>query len=173
MDDQSTEQRRKVSCSSAAQDRNIQLWSLDRVSRTSLEIKRMMGSWKPDLLNRLFQPYGDNDEYWVLPYELRKTLWDETKLLDQAICRNTFDYDDFVIKAKDRMNSWARDTLRTYGYSVLFGIIFGNAQQGTRAYNWYLSHDMRSLMFFDAQTGIEYTSAALDEFGFEPTFAMF
>ncbi|KIO23029.1 carbohydrate-binding module family 13 protein [Tulasnella calospora MUT 4182] len=116
MDGESAEQWRRISCSSATQDRSLQLWSLDRVSRTTLEIKEVMGSWKPDLLNpsRLFQPYGDQDEYWVLPYELRKTLWNETKLLDQAICRNTFDYDDFVIKVKDKMNSWARDTLRIY-----------------------------------------------------------
>ncbi|KIO17421.1 hypothetical protein M407DRAFT_32914 [Tulasnella calospora MUT 4182] len=165
MDDESTEKWRKIYCSNASQERDSQLWSLDRVSRTSLEIKEVMGKWKPDLLNRLFQPYGDNDEFYfesryiVLPYELRKPIWNETGLLDQAICRNTFDYDDFVIKAKDAMNSWARDNFRTYGYSILFGIIFGEAKKGPKAYNWYLSYDMGSLVFFDPQTGIEYTSA--------------
>lgn len=105
------------------------------MSRTTVEIKGMMSSWKPDLLDRLFQPYRDSTEsvgvlarkikmyarltktrtrYFVLPHELRNTIWNETKLLNQAICRNTFNYDDFVIKAKDAMNSWARDKLRIY-----------------------------------------------------------
>ncbi|KAG8986038.1 hypothetical protein FRB90_004252, partial [Tulasnella sp. 427] len=86
---------------------------------------------------------------------------------------NTFDYDDFVIKAKDAVNTWARDNLQIHGYSVLFGIIFGGAKIGPKAYNWYLSADMRSLVLFDPQTGAEYTPTVLVEFGFEPTFAMF
>lgn len=58
------------------------------------------------------------------------------------------------------------------GYSVIFGIVFGEARKGPKAYNWYLSPDMRSLVFFNAQTGKEYTPVALDDFGFEPRFAM-
>ncbi|KAG8902660.1 hypothetical protein FRC01_009518, partial [Tulasnella sp. 417] len=59
------------------------------------------------------------------------------------------------------------------GYSILFGIIYGEARKGPKAYNWYLSPDMCSLVFFDAQSGKEYGPAALDGFGFEPTFATF
>lgn len=55
------------------------------------------------------------------------------------------------------------------GVSVLFGIIYGEARKGPKAYNWYLTRDMCSLAFFDAQTGEEYSAAALDGFGFEPT----
>lgn len=58
----SAEDWRIVSCSGAIQDRDLQLWSFERVSRTTLEIKGVMSSWKPDLINHLFHPYGDNDE---------------------------------------------------------------------------------------------------------------
>lgn len=59
------------------------------------------------------------------------------------------------------------------GYYVLFGIVFGQAQKGPKAYNWYLSPDMQALVFFDAQTSKEYTTSGLEHFGFEPSFVMF
>lgn len=40
--------------------------------------------------------------------------------------------------------------------------MYGEAQNGPRAYNWYLSQDMGSLVFFDPQSGREYGPAALD-----------
>lgn len=161
-----------VFCSAAAEEFEGQLWDLERASRTTHEIKALVGAWKLDLLTQLFQPHGDNAEYLVLPSKLRETIWSEAKLLDQPICKNTFDYDSFVIKARDAVNTWARDRFRIHGYSVLFGIVFGKARKGPKAYNWYLSPDLKSLVFFDAQTGKEYTPAALDDFGFEPKFAM-
>lgn len=50
--------------------------------------------------------------YFVLPFELRKTIWEGTKLQRQTVRKHVFDYDDFVIKAKDAVSSWARDRLR-------------------------------------------------------------
>ncbi|KAG8894893.1 hypothetical protein FRC01_012687, partial [Tulasnella sp. 417] len=58
-------------------------------------------------------------------------------------------------------------------YTILFGVIYGNSRAGPKAYNWYLSNGMLDLIFFDAQTGQESTSAALDAIQFEPTFATF
>lgn len=52
-------------------------------------------------------------------------------------------------------------------------MMFGETRRGTRAYNWYLTPDMYSLVFFDAQTGQEYSPAALEVFGFEPMFVTF
>ncbi|KAG8894892.1 hypothetical protein FRC01_012686, partial [Tulasnella sp. 417] len=90
-----------ATCSARADNGDHQLWSLERVSRTTREIKAILESWKPDLLNRLLQPYGDEAEYFVLPYELRKTIWDGTRLQRQTVRKHVFDYDDFVIKSKD------------------------------------------------------------------------
>lgn len=59
------------------------------------------------------------------------------------------------------------------GFAILFGMVYGEARRGPKAYNWYLMNDMCSLVFFDPQTGKEYSVAGLDGFGFEPTFAMF
>ncbi|KAG8992788.1 hypothetical protein FRB90_000899 [Tulasnella sp. 427] len=150
-----------------------QLWSVERVSRSSGEIKAALALWKPDILHHLFQPYGDDAQYFVLPYELRKTIWEGTKLQRQAVRKHVFDYDNFVIKSKDAVSTWARDRLRLDNFAVLFGVVYGNAKKGAKAYNWYLSNDMHDLAFFDAQTGREYTPAALNAFGFEPTFATF
>lgn len=59
------------------------------------------------------------------------------------------------------------------GVSVLFGIIYGEPKKGPKAYNWYLTADMCSLVFFDAQIGQEYSPAALDGLDFKPTFVTF
>lgn len=116
-------------------DNDHQLWELERVSRTSQEVKDVIRAWKPELLNRLVQSYGDDiqyagsktnqsasvglpnlinsgSRYFVLPSKLRETIWDGTKLLRQSVRKGAFDYDDFVIKVKDAVNTWARDRLR-------------------------------------------------------------
>lgn len=165
----------EITCSEAAMEMDHQLWILDRVSRTGSEIKAMFESWKPDLASRIMQPHKAQTEYFVLPYEFRQSLWRNTKLSNQPLRPGIFDYNDFVIKAKEAVSSWARDryAAQVQGVAVLFGIIYGEARKGPKAYNWYLTHDMCSLAFFDAQIGEEYTPAALDRFGFEPTFVTF
>lgn len=160
-----------VTCSARADDAEYQLWTVEHVSRTTQEIKAILASWKPDLLKHLFQPHEDDAEYFVLPYELRKKIWTETKLQSQTVRKRVFDYDDFVIKAKDAIRSWARDRLRIDEYSILCGVVYGKARRGPKAYNWYLSNDMHDLIFFDPQTGLEYTPAAVNALQFEPTFA--
>ncbi|KIO17420.1 hypothetical protein M407DRAFT_32913 [Tulasnella calospora MUT 4182] len=164
-----------MTCSTAQSENDHQLWSFELVSRTGPEITALFKSWKPTILPQLLQLYEDSSQYFVLPSELRKSIWQETNLLRQPIRPHLFDYDDFVIRAKDAATGWARNRFQAdiRGYSVLFGIIYGKAKNGPRAYNWYLAADMFSLVFFDAQTGNEYGPAALDSFGFEPTFALF
>lgn len=164
-----------VTCSEATGECDHQLWCFESVSRTSGDIKALFESWKPSIVPRLLHPYGDLSQYFVLPVDLRKEIWQNTNLLRQPIRPHLFDYDDFVILLKNSITVWARDRFQAdvRGYSVLFGIIYGEANKGPRAYNWYLSADMCSLVFFDAQSGNEYGPAALDSFGFEPTFAMF
>ncbi|KAG8941221.1 hypothetical protein FRC04_004673 [Tulasnella sp. 424] len=153
--------------------REEQLWELERVSRTGQEIRKILSDWKPDLASRIFEPYPDDAQYFVLPYELRKSLLDRAGISRQGYIKYAFDYHDLVIKAKDSISSWARGRFAASGYSLLFGVIYGEAERGPKAYNWYLASDMRSLAFLDAQTGKEYTTAALDEFSFQPVFATF
>lgn len=165
----------QVTCTEASEDRVHQIWELERVSRSSVEVKTIIERWKPELLPRILQPYEDTAEYFVLGYELRKSIWESTNLRQQRLHQHMFDYDDFVVKAKEAVRAWARDNFPnvTRGYSVLFGIIYGEENKVPKAYNWYLTPDMSALVFFDAQTSREYTPAALDGFGFEPTFATF
>ncbi|KAG8901658.1 hypothetical protein FRC00_005699 [Tulasnella sp. 408] len=47
-------------CSPEANDKDHQFWELERVSRTSQEVKAVIQAWKSELLDRLVQPYGDN-----------------------------------------------------------------------------------------------------------------
>lgn len=164
-----------ITCSAAQSKSDHQLWSFELVSRGGPEITALFESWKPAILPRLLQPYKNSSQYFVLPSDLRKSIWQGTNLLRQPLRPHLFDYDDFVIRAKDAITVWARNRFQAdvRGYSVLFGIIYGEAPKGPRAYNWCLAPDMFSLVFFDAQTGNEYGPAALDSFGFEPTFALF
>ncbi|KAG8894902.1 hypothetical protein FRC01_012679, partial [Tulasnella sp. 417] len=102
----------RATCSKRTPGGDHQLWDLERASRTTIEIKSIISSWKPDLLSRLFQPYDDDNEYFILPSDLRNIIWNGTKLLRQEVRRSTFDYDGFVIKAKDAVNTSIRDRLR-------------------------------------------------------------
>ncbi|KIO23019.1 carbohydrate-binding module family 13 protein [Tulasnella calospora MUT 4182] len=159
--------------SPGSEENEGQVWDLERVSRTTQEIRTILCEWRPHILSRLFQPYPDDAQYFLLPHELRKAIWEREGLHQHGSVQYAFDYDDFVTKAKAAANSWARYRFRVGGYSALFGVVYGEAKKGPRAYNWYLAPDMRSLVFFDAQTGKEYTQTTLEEFEFEPTFATF
>ncbi|KAG8915873.1 hypothetical protein FRC00_010194 [Tulasnella sp. 408] len=50
-----------ATCSALVDSGDHQLWTLERVSRKTREIKTVLESWKPGI--RLFQPYGDDAEY--------------------------------------------------------------------------------------------------------------
>lgn len=121
----------RATCSRRAERGDHQLWDLERASRTTTEIKSIIRSWKPDLPSRLFQPHDDDNQcvtfsppdwclsqtilprrYFVLVSEFRNNIWNGTKLLRQEVRRSTFDYDGFVIRAKDAVNTSVRDRLR-------------------------------------------------------------
>lgn len=164
----------KVTCSSAAVRKDHQMWILDRVCASGLEIRDIIQKWKPDLLPRFLLTHGEAAEYFVLPCVLRRSLWEQANLQRQPVRSHLFDYDLFAMKAKTEVHSWAKNAFQPEipGFGVLFGIIYGEARTERKAYNWYLTQDMCSLVFFDTQTGKEYCAAALDRSGFEPTLAM-
>ncbi|KAG8915247.1 hypothetical protein FRC01_003728, partial [Tulasnella sp. 417] len=49
-----------VTCSPRAYYGDHQLWALERVSRTSQEIRSLIKSWKSELLPNLVQPFADD-----------------------------------------------------------------------------------------------------------------
>jgi len=173
LDKGSNEDGTWATCSAFIDGKDSQLWDLERVTRSGEEIIGILGDWNEPLLSRLCQPYVLEAQYLVIPEELRREIWDRAGLRTQPLRKHVFDHDDFVIKAKEAVTTWARDNLRVNDYSVLFGLMYGQAKKGSNAYNWYLTPDMHSLAFFDAQTGKEYTGAAIQTRGFQPSFAVF
>jgi len=155
------------------QDDDARLWELERVSRTADEILSILGKWDESFLARLCLPHNGDAQYFVLPHLIRTSIWENTNLRLQPLRHLVFDYEDFVIKTKDAATTWVRDTLKIDGYSALFGLVYGNASKGPKGYNWYLSPDLYSVVFFDAQTGREYTAPALEDAEFKPSFGMF
>ncbi|KAG8916160.1 hypothetical protein FRC01_003323 [Tulasnella sp. 417] len=93
----------KVTCSEATAENDHQIWILTRVSRIGSEIKDILESWKSGIASRTIQPHASETEYIVIPHEVRRSLWDSTKLLRQPVRPGVFDYNDFVIKAKDAL----------------------------------------------------------------------
>lgn len=164
-----------VTCSQAADKADHQLWTLDLISRTAPEIRMIFESWKENIRPLLFGSDEDSVQYFGLPNQVRWSIWDGTELLRQPLRPQFFGDGNFVISMKDAVTVWVRDRFKTdiRGYSVLFGMIYGQTEQGPTAYNWYLSPDLCSLVLFDPQNGKEYGPAALDGFGFEPTFVLF
>lgn len=58
----------------------------------------------------------------MVPSELRKEIWRNAGLQFAVIRPGTFDYDDFVVKMKDAVASWARQEYRV-DVSVLLCIV--------------------------------------------------
>lgn len=46
--------------SPGSEENKGQVWDFERVSRTTQEIRAILGAWRPNLLSRLFQPYPDD-----------------------------------------------------------------------------------------------------------------
>jgi len=162
-----------ATCSAFVEGNDSQLWALEKSSRTVEEIIHILGDWNESLRSRLCHSHSVATHCFVLPHDLRKSIWEGTGLRTQPVRPQLSSQDHFVTKVKDAVGSWARNDLKLDGYGVLFGIVYGQAQLGPGAYNWYLTPDLESLVFFDPQTGMEYTAITLEKRGFEPSFVIF
>jgi len=160
-------------CSTFVEGHNEQLWALEKGSRTVQEIIRILGDWNEALLTRLSHPHSLETHCVLLPDDMRKSVWEGSGLRTQLVRPQVFDQDQFVIKAKEAVISTFRDQMKSNGYGVLFGIVYGQAKRGPNAYNWYLTSDLEHLVFFDPQNGMEYTTTTLDKRGFKPSFVLF
>ncbi|KAG8980814.1 hypothetical protein FRB90_007465, partial [Tulasnella sp. 427] len=142
-----------ATCSAAEIGNDHQVWCFEPVSCTSTTLLNLFQAWKPEI--KLYAPSGESIQYFLLPSQLYRNVWRNTGLLRQPMQNNLFDHSGFVMCMKNAVTTWVRSTYGAdiRGYSVLFGIIYGNTPGGPRAFNWYLSPDLGLLVFFDALSG--------------------
>ncbi|KAG8908016.1 hypothetical protein FRB99_000834 [Tulasnella sp. 403] len=162
----------EAQCASYAKGDDNQLWLLDHRSRTANEIQCILQA--NSLLSGLFERSKDNKtQYLILPSRLREDIYVNSGL-DKRIRRpKVFDFEDYVIKSKDAVTSWVRDNITFNRGGALFGIVYGSQGGGQYTYNWTLTKDCQSVMFFDAYSGDELTTASLEQLGFKARFGTF
>ncbi|KAG8908015.1 hypothetical protein FRB99_000833 [Tulasnella sp. 403] len=149
-----------------------QLWKLDRRSRNTAEIRAVIED--NPFLSNIFEPYDADAKLLIIPGQIREQIYRDANLVVCPRRPHAFGFDRFVIKWKEAVMSWACESITfSDGYGILFGIVYGKTPGGPYAYNWSLSQDLLSAVFFDAQTGDELTSAALERAGFETSFATY
>ncbi|KAG8903840.1 hypothetical protein FRB99_002655 [Tulasnella sp. 403] len=171
--DGSSDNGAEVQCTDDSGDGDDnRLWLLDRRSRSPDEIRDVLQT-NPILSNMFEQSHEDTTRYIILPTRLREELYLKSGL-DKCIRRpGIFDFEHFVIKSKEVVMSWARDNIALDNCGVLFGIVYGSCRSGRYSYNWTLTADCQSVVFFDAYTGNELTTTSLEQLGFKARFATF
>ncbi|KAG8895458.1 hypothetical protein FRB99_000575 [Tulasnella sp. 403] len=162
----------EAQCASYSEGDDNQLWFLDRRSRTPDEIRCILQA--NSVLSDLFEPSSDDKaQYLILPRRLREGIYVSSGL-DKRIRRpEVFDFEDYVIKSKDAVTSWGRDNITLNRCGALLGIVYGNHRGGRYSYNWTLTNDCQSVVFFDAYTGDELTTTSLEQLGFKARFGTF
>ncbi|KAG8898198.1 hypothetical protein FRB99_007599 [Tulasnella sp. 403] len=162
--DGSSDNGAEAQCASYAEGDDNQLWLLNRRSRTPHELQYVLQA-NPILSDLFEQSDDDHAQYLILPSRLREDIYVNSGL-DKRIRRpRVFDFEDYVIKSKDAVTSWR--------CGVLFGIVYGSHQGGRYSYNWTLTKDCQSVVFFDAYTGDELTTASLEQLGFKARYGTF
>jgi len=130
-------------------DTSNERWELRRVSRTGSEIHGMVRA-------NPFTPYVQDGLYIVLPGTVRKDIYNGTGLSTTKWRSEIFDCDDFAFVAKAAVAKWGNDNIRADGIAIVFGVMFGRKTSGeAHAYNWYLTPDLSSIIFFEPQHGNE------------------
>ncbi|KAJ7872625.1 hypothetical protein B0H14DRAFT_2570123 [Mycena olivaceomarginata] len=64
-----------------------------------------------------------------------------------------FDTENFAWVQKGEIAKWAFKTLKANGFTILSGYMIGTAKD-THGYNWTLSNDLQSIVFFDPTSGV-------------------
>ncbi|KIO17539.1 hypothetical protein M407DRAFT_12312 [Tulasnella calospora MUT 4182] len=154
-----------------------QLWRLDRRSRTPAEIFNILCNTPPfhpdgagvQRVQASTGPSGKPIEYITLLDGFRTSIFYEAKVMNQGLApRGSYRYMDFVEKAQEAIRTKGVQRVPIRGIAVLIGVVEGETMGEKRAYNWYLTQDLCSVAFLDAQTGREYTARGLDLEGFRP-----
>jgi hypothetical protein len=146
----------KVQGWSYVKDDKNQLWDLTRVSRTHDEVQAIVDA--NSFTGVEFASYRTDELYVVVPDSVRQDIYNGTGLSKTSWRDQIFDCDDFAIVAKAAVAKWANGFLLADGITVLFGVMFGENISGKKhSYNWYLTQDLSSLVFFEPQNGTEVT----------------
>lgn len=136
-----------------------QTWKYERVSRSADDIAAAMKA-SHHMPNEAIEYQKTDATYVNLPPQVRQQIWKSTGLGSGCLVwRNQiFDCDDFAFAAKSAVSRWAAENLKSDGFTILFGITFGERRtKGNlerHAYNWYLDwNDLKTVVFFEPSTG--------------------
>jgi len=129
-------------------------WTLLRVSRSAAEITALIKA--NPYIGPSFNSDSQDNLYIVPPLSVRNAIYSGTGLSSITWRPEIFDCEDFAFVAKAAVSLWGNSNLRANVCGILFGIMFGrNASGDAHAYNWYLSADLSSIIFFEPQNGNE------------------
>ncbi|KAJ7172786.1 hypothetical protein C8R43DRAFT_1230915 [Mycena crocata] len=134
-----------------------QLWNLKSYSVTYDDILAALQD----------SPYGMDDFkyfplntlYFVVPQPLLTEIWNTTALpgraTNQKLRSQIFSGDDYAIAFKAAVNDWAFYNIKADHFSPLCGVHVGERQKNTVcdywAYNWTLSDDRKSVLFYETK----------------------
>ncbi|KAG8895459.1 hypothetical protein FRB99_000576 [Tulasnella sp. 403] len=171
--DGSSDNGAETQCASYSEGDDNQLWFLDRRSRSTEEIQHVLRA--NPILSDLFERTNDENDktqYITLPSRFLEGIYAPRSGLDKRIRRpGAFDYEDYVIKFKEVVTSWRCDCISLDGYRILVGIVHGSLGSERYSYNWALTDDRQSVIFFDPYLGEELTTVSLEKLGFKALIA--
>jgi len=144
-------------------NQGTQTWAYERVSRSAADISSAMRD-NAHMPNKGIEYQGTDATYLNLPPLVLEQVWRSTGLgSGSLVWRNQiFDCDDFAFAAKSAVSRWAAENLKCDGFTILFGITFGertlNNKVERHAYNWYLNwRNLKDVVFFEPSTGEDST----------------
>ncbi|KAJ7720546.1 hypothetical protein B0H16DRAFT_1792748 [Mycena metata] len=105
-----------------------------------------------------FKYYSLNTLYFVLPQPFMTQIWHATPLprraTNQRLRPQIFSGDDYAIAFKAAVNEWAFENIKANHFSPLCGVHVGERQNAVGdyyAYNWTLSEDRKTVLFFETK----------------------
>ncbi|KAJ7720545.1 hypothetical protein B0H16DRAFT_1604554 [Mycena metata] len=132
-------------------DTTNQLWNLKSYSATYDDIIAALQDSPYGMDD--FKYYPSNTLYFVVPQPLLIQIWDASALRGRNRPQ-IFSGDDHAIAFKAAVNDWAFRNIKANHFSPLCGVHVGERQTDGDdcAYNWTLSEDRKSVLFFETKT---------------------
>ncbi|KAJ7892407.1 Moa, A lectin from the mushroom marasmius Oreades in complex with the trisaccharide Galgalglcnac [Mycena leptocephala] len=127
-----------------------QLWSFERRSRSAAEIRTALAN--NPYTQADFKSYAVDQIYFILDRAFHTQLRN-ANLKDFSWRNQIFDCDDFAWVHKAGVAKWGAENIKADGLSILCGFMAGYSENAGHAYNWTLSDDLWSILFFEPQNG--------------------